>query len=117
MTNGKSEQQIGLTPKVAWLAFYLGLASASSLAVSVLLGIFVESIGMIGLFRTLVALPALAAIVLGFVARNKIKAEKLAGYRKATTGLVLGTVVLIIVIVFMIAVAVFSLLMLFGQTL
>lgn len=61
--------------------------------------------------------PAPAAIVLGFVAHNKIKAEKLAGYRKATTGLVLGTVVLMIVIVFMVIVAVFSLLMLFGQTL
>jgi hypothetical protein len=94
------------TPKIALAAFYLGIGSIVALIASVLLGILVESIGVVTFFSAVTPL-ALAAVVCGLIAKNKIIAEKSAGQSTATIGLILGALVLVIIVVFRIGVFLF----------
>lgn len=79
------------TPKSAIVSLYLGIASIFVLLLSIVLGFLVESIGIVSFFNVVFVL-ALAAIVCGIIARQKITTEKFPGIRTANTGLILGLI-------------------------
>jgi hypothetical protein len=94
-------------------SFYLGIASIITLCLSILVGIAVEAIGIISLFRSIVMPLSFAAIVTGLLARRMISAEKLSGGRMATMGLIFGVVTLCLVILAIVLVMVLFLPLLF----
>lgn len=93
-------------PKIALIALILGIISLIVLIASVLAAILIDAIGIVDFFGIVMVL-ALAGIVCGLIARNKTAAEKRPGNRAATTGLILGIVVLVLVIISRIAVFVY----------
>ena len=93
-------------PKIATAALYLGIGSLIVLLASFVLGFLVESIGIVSFFGV-VSVLALAAIVCGIMARNKIATEKLLGKRSANIGLILGGVALFLTIFLRIAIFLF----------
>lgn len=84
------------------LAFLLGLGSLLMLAVTVVLGILIESVGMVSYFGY-VAVLAVAAIVLGVLARQKADPGH-AKSKLALAGLVLGSIALFLMVAFRVAV-------------
>lgn len=94
------------TPKIATAALYLGIVSLIVLLVSIVLGFLVESIGIVSFFGV-VSVLALAAIVCGIMARKKIATENLPGKHVANTGLIVGGIALLLVILLRIAIFLF----------
>ena len=94
------------TPKIATAALYLGIGSLIVLMASFVLGFLVESIGIVSFFGV-VSVLAVAAIVCGIIARNKITTEKLPGKRTANIGLILGGIALFLTIFLRIAIFLF----------
>lgn len=96
----------GIPPAALW-AHRLGQLSIASVFISVLLGVSFESIGINGLFLSLVIPLSLATVVLALAARRNAGDRTSPGHRMATLGLRMGLGVLISVAVFIVAVAVF----------
>ena len=94
------------TSKIATVSLYLGIGSLIALLTSLVLGVLVESIGIVSFFGV-VSILALAAIVCGIIAQNKIDAEKLPGKRVAINGLIFGVVALLLTIFIRIAIFLF----------
>ena len=111
--SGNTPVQDGPAPKAAKAAFYLGLGSVAAIVLSIVGGLTVDSLGVVTLFRSFVTPLSLAAVIVGFLVRRKIAEEGLAGYRTATTGLVLGIISLALVTLTIILVVVFFAPMLF----
>lgn len=101
----------GIPPAALW-AYRLGKVSIASVFISVLLGVSFESIGINGLFLSYVIPFSLVTVVLALSARRKMENITSPGYREATWGLRMGLGVLISVVVFIVAVAVFFTLLL-----
>jgi len=90
-------------PGVAVAALYLGIGSLVVLVASVLLGWFVESIGIVN-FLGAVYLLALFAIVCGIIALKRTGAEKQAGKKAAVAGIVMGAAAVILALGIQVAV-------------
>lgn len=82
-------------PGVAVAAMYLGIGSLVALAAAVLLGWFVESIGIVNLLGV-VYLLALLAVVCGIMALRRSGAERQAGKKAAIAGIVMGVAAVIL---------------------
>ena len=91
------------TPGVAIAALYLGIGSLVVLVASVLLGWFVESIGIVN-FMGVVYLLALLAVVCGIIALKKTGAEKQAGKKAAIAGIIMGAAAVILALGIQVAV-------------
>ncbi len=102
------------TPKIAKVALYLGIGSMVAMLLSILTGWLIEVIGFVDLFRGIVIPLSIVSIVCGIIARRRIVAEGLEGLRSATTGMILGIITLSLVLIIMVAVFIFSILMLIG---
>jgi len=94
------------TTKLALVSLYLGIGSLIVLVLSIVLGFLVEAIGIVSFFGV-VSVLALAAIVLGIIARQKIATEKLPGKRIANTGLIMGLIALFLSVLLRFAVFLF----------
>jgi hypothetical protein len=94
------------TPKIALASLYFGMSSLIALLISFVLGILVESIGIVSFFGLIFVL-AVAAIVCGAIAKSKIGKEKSPGKRIATTGLVFGLIALFLTFLLRIAIFMF----------
>jgi hypothetical protein len=105
----------GSAPKTAVASLILGIAAFVLMVGAVAVGILVEVIGILSLLRGVVIPVSVAAVIFGIVARRSICAEGLQGKRAATTGLVLGSTVLIVSVLFSVLTALFFSLMLFSR--
>lgn len=92
--------------KIVIVSFFLGIGSIVVLAASFIIGILVESIGVISFFGV-VSVLALAAIVCGIIGRKESITKNLPGKRLAITGIVFGAIALLLTIFFRIAVFLF----------
>ena len=88
---------------LAMAALLLGIGSVVVLAVSILLGILVDSIGITSFYGLIIPL-GLAAFICGLIARKKITTEKSADRRVATIGLILGALVLGLLLILIITI-------------
>jgi len=93
-------------PKTATVSLYLGLGSLIVLIASVIIGLLVESIGMVSFWGAVTGL-AIAAIACALIARSTISKEKLPGMRTANTGLILGIIALGLTIFLRVAIFMF----------
>ncbi len=96
-------EEKGLAPKTAAASLLLGIGSLIAMVLAIVIGIKVEDIGILSLFRGLVLPISVAAIVLGFLALRKITAEGLEGQRIATIGIVLGGITLVLISIAVVA--------------
>ncbi len=104
----------GIPPAAFW-AYRLGKVSIASVFISLILGFSFESVGINGLFLSYVIPLSLVTVVLAHSARRGMESDTCPGYREATWGLRMGLSVLILVVVFIVAVAIFFSLLLFLQ--
>lgn len=95
--SGNIPVQDGSTPKMAKVALYLGVASVFAFVLSIVAGLTVESLGIVTLFRSYVTPLSLAAIIVGALARKKVREEGLEGDGLATIGLILGIATIVLV--------------------
>ena len=92
--------------KIAVVSFFLGIGSLVVLAASFVIGILIESIGVLSFFGV-VSVLALAAIICGIIGRKESVTKNLPGKRMAITGLVFGAIALFLTLFFRIAVFLF----------
>ena len=88
---------------LAMAALLLGIGSVVVLAVSILLGILVDSIGITSFYGLIIPL-GVAAFVCGLIGRKKTITEKSADRRAATIGLILGALVLGLLLILIITI-------------
>ena len=105
----------GPAPRTATASLVAGIVSGITLAGAVFVSLKVEAVGLVSLLRAVLIPLSLGAIVLGILARRSIAAAGLKGKAAATAGLVLGSIVLGLSIVTIIAVALFFSLFFFGR--
>ena len=100
--------------KIALASLLLGAGSVLALVISVTIAINVESVGAVSLFRGVVLPLSLAAIVTGIIARNKIPVEERNNRNKASIGLIIGIITFGLILIAMIAVALYFIPLLFA---
>ncbi len=84
-------------PKIAIVSLFLGVSSLILIVLSFLLGIFVESIGIVSFFG-FVSVLGIAAIICGILAKQKMKKENLPGMSIGNIGIIFGGIALFITI-------------------
>lgn len=100
--------------KIALASALLGAGSVLALFISVVVAITFEAVGAVSLFRGVVLPLSLAAVVTGLIARSKIPAEERNNRKKASIGLILGIITFGLVLIAIIAVALFFIPLLFA---
>ena len=100
--------------KIALASALLGAGSVLALIISVVVAITFEAVGAVSLFRGVVLPLSLAAVVTGLIARSKIPAEERNNRKKASIGLILGIITFGLVLIAIIAVALFFIPLLFA---
>ena len=93
--------------KIALASLLLGAGSVLAMVLSVVIAVNVETVGAVSLFRGVVLPLSLAAVVTGIIARNKIPAEEKNNRKKASIGLIIGIITFGLVLIAIIAVALF----------
>ena len=94
-------------PRTAIASMYLGIGSVVAMLLAILGGFMIEALGIITLFRSIVIPLSAAAVATGIIARRKIAQEELSGHNTATIGLALGILVLLLMVLTIVAVALF----------
>ena len=94
------------TPRIAKISLYLGIISAFLLIISILIGIFVESIGIVSFFGTITFVAA-ASIICGLIDRKKIIDEKTSGKQTAKIGILLGVIIIGLIFILRISIFIF----------
>ena len=101
--NNNNKVQI---PHLAIISLFSGVSSLLVLLLSFIIGIFVESIGIVSFFGFVFVL-GLVGIICGILGRTKIKKEKLKGIGISNIGIILGGIAILLTIFLRFAVFLF----------
>ena len=104
--NDVNNQQQRRAESLAKVSFYMGISSLLVLLASIVIGLTVESIGMVSFFG-FVSVLGLAAIVCGFMAKNQLAQEHANGLKEAKLGLIFGAIALSLTIILRISIFVY----------